>query len=275
MEDHRADHSALQDNATQAHASSPWPEGEQRPEMAEGEGGQALEYHPEQQSEQHIASSSRQSFDDEVRKIRQPLYSQEAEQSLLGAVMLDNQVLDNVADVLSPDDFYLAANQVIFRAMLDLHSNQQVIDPIVLRTRLEKDEELDMVGGPGYLLSLLDAVPTTANAKAYSQLIHDRSVLRSLAREATEVVEMTRDPRRTLDDVIDEAERRIFAVAEQKSQRRSEYFLLKDVVGPIFRELYEKMENPTREDVTGVPSGFHEFDKLTAGFQKSDLLILA
>ncbi|MBF0370012.1 MAG: replicative DNA helicase [Magnetococcales bacterium] len=205
---------------------------------------------------------------------RQPAYSMEAEQSVLGAILLDNDTLDQVADVLAPDDFYVAAHRIVFKAIQTLDDRGEPADTVILKQYLEKQEELTSIGGAAYLAELVNTVPAIANVKAYARLVHDKSVLRELARQATGIVEgVYRDPRRKVDEVLDDAEQRIFSVAEGRDQRRSAYYDVKSILTPVFERIDKLMER--KEAVTGVPSGYEDMDKMTAGLQPSDLIILA
>ncbi|MBF0625591.1 MAG: replicative DNA helicase [Magnetococcales bacterium] len=204
---------------------------------------------------------------------RRPAYSKEAEQSVLGAILLDNTILDQVADILTPEDFYLGAHRVTFRAMLTLFEKGQPADPVILREYLEKNEELEAVGGPGYLAELVNTVPATANAKAYANLVHDKSMLRELSREASAIVEEVYRSRGNADAILDEAEQRIFAVAERKEQRRSGYADMRSVVVPVLEHIENLMDHKTA--ITGIPTGFADLDRLLSGLQKTDLVIVA
>ncbi|MBF0621858.1 MAG: replicative DNA helicase [Magnetococcales bacterium] len=211
--------------------------------------------------------------DGDVAKLRRPPFSKEAEQSVLGSVLLDNSVLDSVAEVLKADDFYIGAHRVAYDAMLVMSERGEPIDPILLQQYLKKNKELDSVGGPAYLAELATTVPTTANAQAYARLVVEKSILRSLSREATAIVEDVYQSDQRVDDILDMAEQRIFSIAENKDQSRSEYYSLKSVFVPVFERIETLMENSA--EVTGVTSGFVDLDKQLTGMQPSDLLILA
>ncbi|MBF0428565.1 MAG: replicative DNA helicase [Magnetococcales bacterium] len=209
-----------------------------------------------------------------ITPLRRAAYSPEAEQSVLGAILLDNSVMDHVADILVPEDFYVGANRVAFQAMLALLDRGEPADPIILKQYLEKNNELDAVGGAGYFARLIDTVPATANAKAYAHLVRDKSILRTLAHAASSIAEdVYRDTTLPVDQLLDMAEHRIFAVGESRLQRRSNYFDLKTILPPIFERLERLMSR--QEAITGVATGFTDLDRLLAGLQKSDLLILA
>ncbi len=206
--------------------------------------------------------------------IRRPTFSYEAEQSVLGAILLDNAIMDHIADLLVPQDFYVGAHRVTFQAMLTLLDRGDPADPVILKQYLEKNNELEAVGGPGYFARLIDTVPATANAKAYAHLVRDKAILRALASTASSIADdIYRSTTQPIDELLDTAEQRIFAVGESRTQRRSNYADLKSILPPIFDRLNLLMSR--QEAVTGVPTGFTDMDRLLAGLQKSDLLILA
>ncbi|MBF0448568.1 MAG: replicative DNA helicase [Magnetococcales bacterium] len=204
---------------------------------------------------------------------RRPSWSNEAEQSVLGAILLDNDVMDQVADLLVPDDFYVGAHKAIFIAMKAVLERGDPADPILINQFLEKNDEIHAVGGGGYLAQLLETVPTTANAKSYARLVRDKAVLRLLARQATEISEAVFEGQKPVDEILEEAEKQIFAVGESRSQRRSNYFDMKTVLMPVIAKIEELMQR--KESITGVPTGFTDLDRMLAGLQPSDLIILA
>ncbi|MBF0190445.1 MAG: replicative DNA helicase [Magnetococcales bacterium] len=205
---------------------------------------------------------------------RRPSYSHEAEQSVLGAILLDNSVMDQVTDILVPEDFYVGAHRITYQAMLTILDRGDPADPVILKQYLEKHNELDSVGGAGYFSRLIDTVPATANAKAYAHLVRDKAILRALVHAASSIAdEVYRDSTHTVDDMLDTAEQRIFAVGENRAKRRSNYTDVKTILPPIFERLERLMSR--QELVTGVSTGFTDLDRLLSGLQKSDLLILA
>ncbi|MEO5334660.1 MAG: replicative DNA helicase [Magnetococcus sp. YQC-5] len=203
-----------------------------------------------------------------------PAFSYEAEQSVLGAILLDNSSMDHVADLLTPEDFYVGGHRVIFQAMLSLLDKGDPADPLTLKQHLGDHDELGSVGGAGYFARLIDTTPSTANVKAYAHLVRDKAVLRSLAHAASSIAnDVYGDTTRSVDDLLEAAEQRIFAVGESRSKRRSVYMDLKAVLPSVIDRLDRLMLH--QEDVTGVSTGFVDLDRILAGLQKSDLLILA
>ena len=205
---------------------------------------------------------------------RRPPWSNAAEQSVLGAVLLDNSVMDLVGELLESQDFYTGAHRVIYQAIRTLLDRGEPADPVVLHHYLQKHEELDSVGGGGYLAQLMDTVPTTANAVFYARLVRDKSLLRDLAQKATKIVDdVYQGGKLEVDRLLDEAEQSIFAVGEGRDQRRSSYSDMKSILMPVLHNIEALMKR--KDAITGVPSGFIDLDKKLAGLQKSDLLILA
>ncbi|MBF0341614.1 MAG: replicative DNA helicase [Magnetococcales bacterium] len=205
---------------------------------------------------------------------RRPSFSHEAEQSVLGAILLDNAVMDQITDILVPEDFYVGAHRITFQAMLTILDRGEPADPVILKQYLEKNNELDAVGGSGYFARLIDTVPATANARAYAHLVRDKATMRALVHATSSIAEeVYRDTTLTVEELLDSAEQRIFAVGENRARRRSNYTEIKTILPPIFERLERLM---SRQDlVTGVPTGFTDLDRLLSGLQKSDLLILA
>ena len=208
-------------------------------------------------------------IDGSVEKL--PPQSLEAEQSVLGAILLDNQSLNKSIEILSQDDFYREAHRKIFLGMLDLSERNEAIDLITLSEHLKQKNVLEEVGGFGYLASLVQSIPTAANIQYHSKIVHEKGVLRDLIQVSTEIVTQGLEGGRNADELLDQAEQKIFSIS-QASHRRS-FVPLKDVVTSGFHlieELYGK-----KSEITGIPSGFIDLDTKTAGFQPSDLIVIA
>ena len=205
---------------------------------------------------------------------QRPVWSNEAEQSVLGAVLLDNSVLDPVTEILVVDDFYVGSHRVIFKAMLTLMERGQPSDPVLIQQHLEKNDALASMGGPGYLARLMNTVPATANAVAYAHLVRDKSILRSLLRQTTAIAEgVHRGSVKRVDDVLDDAEQRIFAVGESRSERGANYHDMKSILMPVIAQI--EALKARGESITGVSTGFTDLDEKMAGMQRSDLIIIA
>jgi replicative DNA helicase len=200
-----------------------------------------------------------------------PPQNLEAEQAVLGAILLDNSVLPRVIEILQPQDFYRGGHRRIFGVMLDLFEKDDTIDLITVRERLEQKNELDEAGGAAYLSSMIDLVPTAARVQYHSRIVREKAVLRGLISTATEIATMSYEGSREAEVLLDEAERKIFEISERKI--RQGFVPLRSILKESFKvieRLYEK-----KELVTGVATGFTDFDLLTCGLQPSDLIVIA
>jgi replicative DNA helicase len=205
----------------------------------------------------------------DIRKV--PPQNLEAERAVLGAVLMDNDALYTVMEILVPSDFHQPSHRLLFGTMLDLSERGEPIDIVTLADRLRTGGNLDKAGGPDYLPTLADEVPTSAGVGNYAKIVKEKSVLRHLIEASTDIVQDCFDSAGEVDELIDEAERRIFAISEQRI--RTGFLSMKDIVKSSFKtieSLYEK-----KEHITGVASGFADIDELTSGFQPSDLVIVA
>jgi len=207
--------------------------------------------------------------DTDIRKV--PPQNLEAERAVLGAILVDNEAIYRVMELLDPSSFYQPSHRLIFSNMLELSERGQAIDIVTLTDRLRSGGNMDQAGGPDYIPSLADEVPTSAGVSNYARIIKEKAVLRRLIETATEIVQDCFDTPGDVDQLLDEAERRMFAVSEQRIQ--SGFLSMRDIVKSSFKTieaLYEK-----KGSITGVATGFKDIDNLTSGFQSSDLVIIA
>lgn len=195
----------------------------------------------------------------------------EAEESILSAILIDNSSLYDIVEILSPDDFYKSAHSKIYSAVLDLFTKNEPIDLVTLANQLQTDGQLDAAGGASYLANLVESVPLAVNAKHYAKIIHDKASLRRLIETAHQIVKHCFDSKGEVDDVIDFSENAIFKITEDKF--RPSFFPIKDIIEKNIDTIEERQGNKAL--VTGVSTGFSRLDNLTAGFQNSDLIILA
>ena len=214
--------------------------------------------------------------DPQIDALKLPPHSLEAEQSVLGGLLLDNNAADRVGDVAAADDFYSDAHRVIYRHVMQLIANGKPADVVTLAESLSSAQKLDYVGGLAYLGALVQNVPTAANIRHYAQIVRDRSILRQLAATAGEIADTAYNPLgRSAKMVLDEAEAKVLHIAEQGARGAQNFHeigkLLASVVDRI-ETLYNR-DNPS--DVTGVPTGFVDLDRMTSGFQPGDLIIVA
>ncbi|MFB7138430.1 MULTISPECIES: replicative DNA helicase [unclassified Bacillus (in: firmicutes)] len=202
---------------------------------------------------------------------RTPPQNIEAEQAVLGAILLDSEALISTSERLLPDDFYRAAHQRLFEAMLKIASRNEPLDVITLTSELANQGVLEEVGGVSYLNDLLASVPTASNVEYYAKSVEEKSTLRKLIRTATNIVTESYAPDVPVDVVLNEAEKSILQVSQRTSV--SGFQSIKDVVFTTFSKI-ETLFNQ-RGETTGVPTGFTDLDRMTAGFQPNDLIIVA
>ncbi len=205
------------------------------------------------------------------RQPRMMPHNLDAERSVIGGVLLDNAALFHVVDVLKPEDFYRPAHQKIFATQLTLSEKGEPIDEVTLVAELKAQQLLEAVGGAVYIAALCDRIPTAANIATYARLVRDKSILRQLISQATEIATRGYEGEGAVDELLEEAERSIFEISDQRDKKG--LTPVKEIIKETFRQvekLYEK-----RELITGIPTGYDELDKMLAGLQRSDLIIIA
>ncbi len=195
----------------------------------------------------------------------------EAEQSVLGGILIENKAINRVMEILTEDDFYREAHRKIYSAIINLSERDEPADLITLTNELKRMNQLESVGGASYIASLIDSVPTAANIEYYARIVKEKSILRKLIQTSTEIITQCYEEQGDVEAFLDEAERAIFEISERRI--KPSFYPIREIVKSSFKtieRLYEK-----KELVTGVPSGFKELDQKTAGFQPSDLIIVA
>jgi replicative DNA helicase len=207
---------------------------------------------------------------DDILK-RVPPQNIEAEQSVLGAILLDNDAINQAIEILTADDFYRESHREIFRAMVALSERNQPVDAITLTDALRTAGVLEAVGGTGYIAEVAACVPTAANAGHYARIVREKALLRSLASISTEIASGAYDSPPNVDEYLDESEHKIFEISERRIRQsfHSMPELTRESI-KLLERLYER-----KELVTGVPTGFLDLDRLTAGLQPSDLIVIA
>lgn len=202
---------------------------------------------------------------------RIPPQNTEAEQAILGAILLEKSALLTVSERITSDDFYRPSHQKIYQAMIDLGERGEPVDLITVTSELQDKKLLEEVGGVSYLSNLANAVPTAANVEYYAQIVEEKSVLRRLIRTATQIVSTGYAGEDEVSEVLSEAEKKILEISQKRSV--GAFIPIKDVLMETFERIEFLYNN--RGGVTGVPSGYQDLDRMTSGFQKSDLIILA
>ena len=202
---------------------------------------------------------------------RQPPYSAEAEQAVLGAMLLDQQAALDAVELVDDTLFYREGHRRLFRAMRAIVERGAVVDPITLRDELERRGELEGAGGVEYLSYLLDFTPTAANLEYHARIVREKGLLRRLIEVSTGVVQEAFEAKRLPEEILDSAEQRIFEIAEYR--QKAGFVRLKELLWPTMERI-ESLHGGG-QSITGVPSGFADLDDKTAGFQPSDLVIVA
>ena len=195
----------------------------------------------------------------------------EAEQAVLGAIFLNTDALADAMEYIEADDFYKRSHQLLFQAMVDLNNNSEAIDVLTVQNYLSTNNQLDDVGGVAYIAELATSVPTAANAGYYAKIVEEKSMLRRLISTATNIITQANNNDEDVPSLLDSAERQIMDVSERKN--RSGFREIKDVLNEALNDV-DRLSQQS-EDITGLPTGYREFDKMTAGLQPDNLIILA
>ena len=206
-------------------------------------------------------------------RLKTPPHSNEAEQSLLGGLMLDEHAWDKIGDKLTAADFYFPQHRIIFEVISDLANANKPLDVVTLSGAMSARALLDRAGGNAYLAELIDRTLGTSNIATYADIVKERSTLRQLIRAANEIADAAFMPEgRSSAEVLDEAEQRVFEIGEDRIKESGPR-----IVSPLVDEAYNKVDvlSKTRNPITGLATGFEDLDRKTAGFQPSDLIIIA
>lgn len=202
---------------------------------------------------------------------RVPPQNMEAEQAVLGAILLDSEALGTVMERIGSEDFYRVSHQHIFEAIVSLSEVNEPVDLITLTARLQDRKQLEEIGGVSYLTQLANAVPTAANVDYYSQIVEEKAMLRRLIRAATQIVSNGYASSEDVGEMINEAEQRILEISQRRTGNG--FISIRDVLMEVFDRV-EFLYNH-KGGTTGIPSGFPDLDRMTSGFQRNDLIIVA
>lgn len=202
---------------------------------------------------------------------RVPPQNIEAEQAVLGAMLIKKEAIIEVQEILRPDDFYREAHRIVFEAMLELSGNDEAVDLVTLTEQLRKNDTLEKIGGLPFVTQLANAVPTAANVSYHAKIVKEKAELRSLINAATEIAGAAYEDTEDVANIMDEAEKKILAVASR--QNGGAFETMKNIVMRTFERINILYES--KGGLTGISSGFKDLDRLTSGLQKSDLILVA
>ena len=200
-----------------------------------------------------------------------PPQNLEAEEAVLGSILLEQDSIISVMEFLVPDDFYRVAHQLIFAAMIELNQNSEAIDPITVSEKLRQKNQIENVGGEAGIIELLDKVPTAANVEFYTQIVLEKSTRRKLIKTSTNIVKNAYQEDETIANVLDTAERDILSVSEGRN--KAGFIPIRDVLHDAYESLEERSKN--NGEVTGIATGYIGLDRMTSGLHAEELIILA
>jgi replicative DNA helicase len=204
-------------------------------------------------------------------EIKVPPQNLEAEMAVLGSMLIEEEAIPMALELVDANCFYKETNRIIFSAMVDLFNAQKSVDLITLSDELKRRNNLEALGGVAYLTSLTETVPTSANVQHYARIIKEKSILRFLINNATQIVSESYDTKGNVEELLDRAEKLIFEISDHRA--KGGYVVLKDIIKDSIETIDRLYQKKTH--VTGVPTGFLDFDKQTAGLQNSDLIVIA
>lgn len=202
---------------------------------------------------------------------RVPPQNIEAEQAVLGAMLIDKEAIAKATEVLSADDFYREAHRVIFSAMLELYNKNEAVDMVTVTEILKRDNKLEDIGGIAYITSLANVVLTAANVKYHAEIVAEKSVLRQLVRVSTEIAAMGYEANEDVGTLLDTAESRILEISNRK--KKNDFTAINDILMDSVQSIESLLQN--KGGLTGLPAGFADLDKLMSGLHPSDFIILA
>lgn len=202
---------------------------------------------------------------------RIPPQNIEAEQAVLGAMLIKKEAISAAAELLTGDDFYRYAHRLVFEAIMTLHQANEAVDMITVTDRLKRDGELEKAGGIAFITALANAVPTAANVAFHARIVRQKSQLRHLINAATEIAGTAYEDADDVDEIMDDAEKRILGVTARSNH--ADFVPMKDILVTTFEQIERHAAN--KGTLTGLPSGFLDLDRITSGFQPSDLILVA
>ena len=230
-------------------------------------------FSPQSHTESELGFSS-VSQDQQIAQLRVPPHSIEAESSVLGGLLLDNSAWDRMGDLLTDNDFYRHEHKLIFSAIATLINGSKPADVITVFEQLQNQGKAEGMGGLGYLNSLAQYVPSASNIRRYAEIVRERSILRKLVTASDEIATNAFSPQgKAVEKILDEAEQKIFNIGEEGSRMKQGFQSMDTLVVDLMDRVQEMADNPN--DITGVPTGFYDLDRMTSGLQAGDLVVLA
>ncbi len=230
-------------------------------------------FSPQSHSESELGFTA-VSQDQQIAQLRVPPHSIEAESSVLGGLLLDNSAWDRMGDLLTDNDFYRHEHKLIFSAISILINGSKPADVITVFEQLQNQGKAEGMGGLGYLNSLAQYVPSSSNIRRYAEIVRERSILRKLVTASDEIATNAFSPQgRAVEKILDEAEQKIFNIGEEGSRMKQGFQSMDTLVVDLMDRVQEMADNPN--DITGVPTGFYDLDRMTSGLQAGDLVVLA
>jgi replicative DNA helicase len=214
--------------------------------------------------------------DPQVDALKLPPHSLEAEQSVLGGLLLDNEAADRIGDTVSAADFYSEAHRLIYEHIIALVADGKPADVVTVSERLSSVQKLDYVGGLEYLGALVQNVPTAANIRHYAAIVRERSILRQLAGTAGEIADSAYNPLgRSAKEILDQAEAKVLHIAEQGARGQQQFTPIGQLLTGVVERIETLFNRDDPSEVTGVPTGFSDLDRMTSGLQPGDLVVVA
>ena len=207
------------------------------------------------------------------RDVRIPPQNLDAERAVIGGLLLDKDAVIKIVDIVTPEDFYETRHEIVYRAMLELFEKRKPIDIITLSEILEAEEHLKEVGGSSYLAEVVNGTPSATNIVHWANIVKEKGILRRLIESASTIGTLGYDEDADISDTLDRAEQSLFAVSQ--SSMKDKFVPVKDVLTEAFDRIDKIHKDKDKGAIRGVPSGFKDLDAVTAGFQESDLIILA
>jgi replicative DNA helicase len=222
------------------------------------------------------AFNSQQPVDSQVAALKLPPHSIEAEQSLIGGLLIDNAAWDRIGDVVRETDFYRDDHRRIFRHIGKLIQQGRPADVVTVYESIEQSNEVDQTGGLGYLGEIANATPSAANIRRYAEIVHERGILRQLVTVGDEIAGNALNPAgRDVKTLLDDAEQRIFQIAEAGNRSNNGFVAIQPLLGEVVERMETLLARDSQSDITGVATGFADLDRLTSGLQPGDMVVVA